>query len=74
MPEGWDVAHMEHCMDRLRQAVMCHGDLAPSPMYSWEGFNFALGRGGEHTCRKWEPIRVWMDERGEKGPVLEGLD
>ena len=33
LPPGWDIAHMEHCMDRLRQVLMCHGDLTPSPLY-----------------------------------------
>ncbi|CAK4034791.1 Hypothetical predicted protein [Lecanosticta acicola] len=69
-PDGWDVVHMEHCMDRIRQSIMCHGDLTPSPLYFWPGFKIALGRTGAHTCRKWQPIREWMDRRGEQGPLL----
>ncbi|EME44804.1 hypothetical protein DOTSEDRAFT_80397 [Dothistroma septosporum NZE10] len=70
LPEGWDIAHMEHCMDRIRQSVMCHGDLAPSPLYHWEGFGIALGRTGVHTCRKWENIRQWIDDRNTRGPTI----
>ncbi|KAM3420433.1 hypothetical protein BST61_g3706 [Cercospora zeina] len=73
LPDGWDVSHMEHCLDRLRQSVMCHGDLTASPLYYWEGFNLALGRTGKRTCRKWEPIRKWMDERGKRGKVLDSF-
>lgn len=73
LPEGWDATHLEHCLDRLRQSVMCHGDLTPSPLYYWKGFNLALGRTGRRTCRKWEPIRKWMDERGKRGNVLESF-
>lgn len=50
-------------MDRIRQTIICFGDMTPSPMYTWDGFNLALGRTGAHTCRKWQPIRDWMDER-----------
>lgn len=71
MPPGWDIAHMEHCMDRLRQVLMCHGDLTPSPLYRWDGFNIAFGRTGEHTCRKWEPVREWMDERKRKDELKD---
>ena len=63
VPPVWDIAHMEPCMDRIRQALMCHGDLAPSPLHSWDGFNIAFGRTGEHLRRKWEPIREWLDDR-----------
>ena len=72
LPRGWDVAHLEHCMDRLRQVLMCHGDLTPSPLYRWDGFNLAFGRTGEHTCRKWEPIREWMDERKRRDDAWWG--
>lgn len=67
---GWKATHLEHCLDRLRQAVMCHGDLTPSPLYTFKGYPVALGRSGEHTCRKFEPIRRWMDERAERLGVV----
>lgn len=67
---NWETTHYEHCLDRLRQAVMCHGDLTPSPLYIFEGLPVALGKSGKHTCRKFEPIREWMDRRGEeKGSI-----
>ena len=50
-------------MDGIWEALMCYGDLAPSPFYRWDGFNIAFGRTGEHMCRKWEPIREWLGER-----------
>ncbi|EUC46487.1 hypothetical protein COCMIDRAFT_92693 [Bipolaris oryzae ATCC 44560] len=66
----WHIKHMEHCLDRIRQALMCHGDLTASPLYSWPGFPLSLGRSGAHTCRKWEPIREWMNERARNGKAL----
>lgn len=61
--DDFDRIHMDHCIDRIRQALQCHGDLSPSPMYSWDGFILALGRGSQHTCRKWQPIRDWATNR-----------
>ncbi len=60
---GWSHYHLEHCMDRLRQALICHGDLTPSIMHRYEGLTFELYHTDERLCRKWEPIREWVDER-----------
>lgn len=54
---------MEHCIDRLREYVMCHADLTPSPLYSYDGWPGVIGKAGPRVCRKWEPIRRWMDSR-----------
>ena len=49
LPKGFMQPHMEHCIDRLRQAIMCQGDLTPSPLYGWPGKSRVyLGRTGEH--------------------------
>ncbi|KAJ5055178.1 hypothetical protein J3E74DRAFT_227998, partial [Bipolaris maydis] len=26
--------HLEHCLDRIRQTIICHGNLAPSRLYT----------------------------------------
>jgi hypothetical protein len=52
---------------------MCHGDLTPSPLYFFKGFPVALGKSGKHTCRRFEPIRDWMDQRADKLGALDGL-
>jgi hypothetical protein len=70
---NYETIHLEHCLDRLRQAVMCHGDLTPSPLYFFKGFPVALGKSGKHTCRRFEPIRNWMDQRADKLGALDGL-
>jgi len=66
----WMRIHSEHCMDRIRQTIMCQGDLAPSPIYSWSEFPIPIGRTGAHTCRKWEPIREWVNQRALNGKSL----
>lgn len=69
----FEQLHMEHCMDRIRQALMCQGDMTPSPLYSWASIPIALGKGGTHTCRKWEPIMKWMDSRKARGAWIQPL-
>lgn len=63
---GLDRIHIDHCLEQIRSSLMCAGDLSPVPMYTWKGFPLAFGRSGTHTCRKWEPIRAWYDERIER--------
>lgn len=62
-PDNWDRIHLDHCLDRLRQTIQCQGDLSPSPLYHFNNDNVGLGVTRTHTCRKWEPIREWMDIR-----------
>ncbi|KAF2217656.1 hypothetical protein CERZMDRAFT_30753 [Cercospora zeae-maydis SCOH1-5] len=66
----WQATHMEHCLDQLRQSVQCFGDLTPSPLYPAINGPFAIGRSGVHTCRKFAPIRAWLDERAANGKSL----
>lgn len=58
--------HNDHCLDQLRQSILCHGDLTPVPIYSWPNIPIAFGQGSVHTCRKFEPIREWLDRRNEQ--------
>lgn len=61
--EDWDRIHIDHCIDHLRQAVLCAGDLSPVGLYSWDGAPLGIGVGSEHTCRKWDPIKDWTNTR-----------
>ncbi|PVH73089.1 hypothetical protein DL98DRAFT_368816, partial [Cadophora sp. DSE1049] len=55
-----DKAHIgktEHCVDYLRQVLMCHGDLTPitltwSDKMNWVKPNFSI----QHTCRNFQSI------------------
>ncbi|KAH9214068.1 hypothetical protein DL95DRAFT_277392, partial [Leptodontidium sp. 2 PMI_412] len=57
-------AHNFHCLDTLRQAIMCHGDTSlitfkwgtkqPVPSANWST---------PHTCRSWEALDEWNKER-----------
>jgi hypothetical protein len=64
-----EIAHMGdvttgHCIEQLRQYVMCAGDLTPIPTMYYEnpGRNYA-NSDVPHTCRSFQRIRDWTTER-----------
>ncbi|KAB8228008.1 hypothetical protein BDV23DRAFT_176162 [Aspergillus alliaceus] len=71
LPDDWGRIHLDHCLDQLMQSVLCHADLSPVPMFSWEGVPLFLGVGQTHTCRAWGPIRGWLDRRNERYTPIE---
>ncbi|XWX02328.1 hypothetical protein V2A60_010365 [Cordyceps javanica] len=66
-----DRAHVEHCLDLLRQVLMCHGDVALHT-YRWRGdvpVPWPAFR-TTHQCRRWDRIVAWS--RARSVPSLEG--
>ncbi|KAL2060281.1 hypothetical protein VTL71DRAFT_9676 [Oculimacula yallundae] len=61
-------AHLDHCVDQIRQALMCHADLTPVPMMPVVGGpeRSILGNGEVHTCRDFDAIWAWVEERGKE--------
>lgn len=74
LPPEYRRMHIDHCVDHLRQALLCHGDLTPVTMKpvvantSLPGqIVFYLGQTErEHTCRSTEAIRDWVTARGKR--------
>lgn len=64
-----DAKHYDHCIDALRQSVMCHGDLA-TVYWRWlPPRNIPLPRLEiTHTCRVFDRIRDW----GKKHQIIGG--
>lgn len=54
-----DPAHVRHCIDYLRQSLMCHGDttIEVKPV----GVNGVRGFGTEHQCQDWEQLTSWVE-------------
>lgn len=62
-----ESAHVDHCIELLREAIICHADTTLS------GFRWIRADDGEahltveapgyHTCVAWETLRAWNDER-----------
>jgi hypothetical protein len=59
---GTGLGHPDHCIETLRQYLMCHADIS---VVSWrrdEGNGqFELST-TVHVCRKWDPIWNWALE------------
>ncbi|KAF4628424.1 hypothetical protein G7Y89_g9724 [Cudoniella acicularis] len=52
------VEHLMHCFDYLRQAVMCHGDMALEPAVQWKKTKTGLADewNVSHTCRNYQQL------------------
>ncbi|KAE8406716.1 hypothetical protein BDV37DRAFT_280674 [Aspergillus pseudonomiae] len=68
--------HIDHCIDQLRQAIMCSADLTPvtlQPVIQLrEGRRYLILLGETertHTCRDFETIKQWVRFRSKKAAV-----
>lgn len=55
----FNVGHMDHCFDYIRQVIMCGGDMALA------GENFPGGSnqfGVPHVCKNWDEIYQWLEK------------
>ncbi|KAH8746020.1 hypothetical protein F5883DRAFT_654254 [Diaporthe sp. PMI_573] len=52
-----DQVHLHHCVETLRQAVMCHGDMTLEHPEIDNAHDVILtGWGNTHLCRDWESV------------------
>ncbi|KAF2144307.1 uncharacterized protein K452DRAFT_223373, partial [Aplosporella prunicola CBS 121167] len=65
------LSHFSHCIDMIRQSLMCHADITPM-VWQWseEDKRVKLHVEVEHECRNFDAIRDWADEHY----YAEGLD
>lgn len=61
-----ESAHVDHCIELLREAIICHADPTLSG-FRWiqnDGtYHLTVEAPGYHKCVNWERLRVWNDER-----------
>lgn len=57
LPMMASPAHIRHCIDLLRQSLMCYADTAVE--VKEEGINGVKGWGTEHQCRDYEELLQW---------------
>lgn len=70
--------HVDHCVEQLRQAILCHGDLTPvtlTPVLnSQRGVLQLLGQTEYfHTCRDWKAVKEAVSRRGGLGFDLNAV-
>ncbi|EED18587.1 conserved hypothetical protein [Talaromyces stipitatus ATCC 10500] len=78
LPEEYRRMHIDHCIEQLRQATLCHGDMTPVTLKAiWTNTPrwVALGQTERlHTCRDGMALREATWERGEEvGRISFGL-
>lgn len=58
------VLHVEHCMDALRQDIICHAD--DTPMYMWRdkapGSLNLTAQGQVRMCRDWNALEKYVGD------------
>ena len=65
--------HNEHCIDMLRQSVMCHGDISPVTMRWGQTQPIPLGNfSSPHECVNWAAINEWAKERSVEKVIEPG--
>jgi hypothetical protein len=63
--------HVDHCIDYLRQAIMCTGDIALEHSIVPEEFGFN-GWGAAHQCADWDAMRdIALGMRYDQGKKHE---
>lgn len=55
-----DMPHIEHCVDMIRQNIMCSGDITPIP-FVWDRTKQKAVAVGKviRTCRNFDMLRQW---------------
>ncbi|RDW64608.1 hypothetical protein BP6252_10259 [Coleophoma cylindrospora] len=60
-------AHRDHCIDHLRQQLMCHADLTPIPVIWYEGHGRSFVQSDVvHTCRNWDLVQEFKNFRHDQ--------
>ncbi|KAK8147074.1 hypothetical protein G3M48_002199 [Beauveria asiatica] len=73
-PVAQQREHFDHCIDLLRQTLMCHGDISMHPFEWIDGYRFPWPtEQTEHQCRNWDKLVAWSKEHSVsnlEGPIL----
>ncbi|KAF7934656.1 uncharacterized protein EAE98_002701 [Botrytis deweyae] len=64
MPQHIDETHVLHCVEFLRQSVMCHADTSLQVEASYHQGILAFGT--TYPCRNWWQMVDWVNERNAK--------
>lgn len=58
-----NIDHMDHCIDSIRQSLMCSADVTPLT-WTWDEEDQKLEPVATitHTCRDFDAVREWARE------------
>jgi hypothetical protein len=62
--------HSGHCIEQMRQYIMCAGDLTPIPTKYYKGIGGPYVISDQtHTCRNFDQMRQWVTDRQAQNNV-----
>jgi hypothetical protein len=65
---NWWGDNLDHCIDQIRQVLMCNADLTPVPtMWHDSILDHYIDADQVHTCRNFDAIRAWASSRNSAG-------
>ena len=63
-----NIMHLSHCVDSMRQSLMCHSDIATINFFWSDEENHMKGNlETTHMCRDFSKIRQWAAARQMRG-------
>ncbi|KAE9980783.1 hypothetical protein EG328_012031 [Venturia inaequalis] len=66
--------HTDHCIEILRQAILCHGDTSLFTVRWSEGSRIPRADfSNEHTCVDWDALNSWAGERSVPQETMRSL-
>lgn len=67
---NFDEGHMDHCIDTIRQSLMCHADITPL-VFQWSDAHNSIRMHGNvvHSCRNFDLIKNWALENHVRVPM-----
>ncbi|KAM7216085.1 protein of unknown function (DUF3328) domain containing protein [Rhypophila decipiens] len=70
-PEEQVIEHVDHCIDNIRQRLMCTADVGLIPFY-WVNETGRIGTDPDfqqaHTCRDFSKLHAWMKDNSREFP------
>ena len=59
VPQSLHFAHVNHCLDALRQEIICNAD--DTPRYSGLGQGGGTGNNQYRMCKDWSKLEDWAN-------------
>lgn len=65
--------HLAHCIDSIRQSIMCHSDITPLVLQWDDNLQKSRHRANlPHSCRNFDKIREWAMKRAIAQMTYDG--
>jgi hypothetical protein len=68
------LGHSDHCIDSIRQSLMCSADVTPI-VWAWDEKSHRSSHRTDtlHSCRNFEKIQEWAKDNQVDGELVENV-